>query len=722
MDTMTTPRRQSWSHVDLGDTAENDPLLACLVLLTRYYQNPFSPLSLVARLPLVDNKLTVELFPRSAGRASLDAELKTIKPDDIDDEDVPLVLLKNDGGAVLLILDDEGKKTVLDPKTPDTRVELNDVAPELSGQVILVSQQFKHSHRSQETLKKESKNWFWSVMIKSWPLYSEVLLASLLVNIFALVIPLFTMNVYDRVVPNHAIDTMWVLASGVAVVFIFDMLLKTLRSYFIDVANKHSDLELSAVIFQQVLGLSMSNRPRSVGSLANTVQSFEMFRDFITSSTMTILVDLPFVCIFLFVVYLIGGSLFWIPFLVIPIILIIGLLLQWPLIRLTRKAYQYASEKQATLFESLSTIETVKTTGAESILQSRWERIVNEASKNAMRLRLVSNTSISITNLATQVATIAIVIAGVYMISNNELTTGGLIACTILTGRALAPMAQVSTLFTRYFQSMNALESLNNIMQLETDISEDARFLHRPALKGDIEFKHVSFHYKDDDVNVLENINFKIKTGERVAIIGRVGSGKSTLGKLLLKLYTPTEGTILMDGTDYKQINPDDLRQQIGYVPQDVILFYGSIRDNICVGAPFIHDSALLNAADIAGVTQFTNNHPKGFDRPVGEKGSELSGGQRQSIAVARSLIMGPNILLLDEPTSAMDDNNERQIKKRLHEYLDDNHTLILITHKLSMLELVNRIIVLENGKVIADGSKEAVLNALKAGVTIRKQ
>lgn len=721
MDYMTTPRRQSWSHIDLTETAENDSLLACLVLLTRYYQNPFSPLSLTARLPLVKSRLTIDLFPRAAARAALDAELITRPVEEIEDDHIPLILLKKDGDAVLLILDDDGNRTIFDPRQPEVKINISDIRAELSDQCFLVEQQYKHTQRSQDTLEKEPKNWFWKVMIKSWPLYSEVLLASFLVNIFALVIPLFTMNVYDRVVPNHAIDTMWVLASGVAVVFIFDMLLKTLRSYFIDVANKHSDLELSATIFQQVLGLSMANRPRSVGSLANTVQSFEVFRDFITSSTMTVLVDLPFVCIFLFVIYLIGGNLFLVPFIVVPVIFIVGLLLQWPLIRLTRKAYQFSSEKQATLFESLSAIETVKTTGAESILQSRWEKIISEASKNSMHLRFVSNTSISITNLAQQIATIAIVIFGVYKISEGEITTGALIACTILTGRALAPMAQVSTLFTRYFQSMNALESLNKIMQLETDVNEETRFLHRPALKGDIEFRQVCFHYKDEEINAIDKINFKIKVGERVAIIGRVGSGKSTIGKLILKLYKPTEGTILLDGTDYKQINPDDLRQQIGYVPQDVVLFYGSVRDNICVGAPFIHDDYLLKAAEIAGVTQFTNNHPKGFDRQVGEKGAELSGGQRQAIAVARALIQKPNILLLDEPTSAMDDNNERQIKKHLQEYLSDKHTLILITHKISMLELVDRIIVLENGRIIADGSKESVLNALKSGMTVRK-
>lgn len=718
---MTTPRRQSWSHIDLGQIAEDDSLLACLVLLTRYYQNPFSPPSLIARLPLQNNKLSVDMFSRAAARASLDSEVRTLKSDQIDDANIPSVLIKKDGEAVLLIIDDNGKRRVLDPKQPDVQIDLSQIADELSDQIIFVEQQFKHTPRSQETFAKEQNNWFWKVVIKSWPLYSEVLLASFLVNIFALIIPLFTMNVYDRVVPNHAIETMWVLASGVALVFIFDMLLKGLRSYFIDVANKHSDIELSASIFQQVLGLSMATRPRSVGSLANTVQSFELFRDFITSTTMTVLVDLPFVFIFLFVIYLIGGNLFWIPFLVLPTIFLIGLLLQWPLIRLTRKSYQYGAEKQATLFESLATIETVKTTGAESLLQSRWEKIVNEASKNSMQLHFVANTSISITNLAQQIATIAIIIAGVYMISEGELTTGGLIACTILTGRALAPMAQVSTLFTRYFQSVNALESLNKVMQLDTDITDDIRYLHRPALKGEIEFKQVSFHYMDDEINVLQNLNFKINVGERVAIIGRVGSGKSTLGKVILKLYIPSEGTVLIDGTDYKQINPDDLRQQIGYVPQDVVLFYGSIRDNICIGAPFINDAALLKAAEIAGVTSFTNNHPKGFDRQVGEKGAELSGGQRQSVALARALVMSPNIILLDEPTSAMDDSNEKQIKNRLNNYLSDNHTLILITHKISMLELVNRIIVLENGKVIADGSKEAVLNALRTGVTVRK-
>ncbi|MCC5015935.1 MULTISPECIES: type I secretion system permease/ATPase [unclassified Legionella] len=719
---MATFKRQSWSTIDLHTLPPQDSLLGCLVLLTRYYRNPYSAQSLTARLPLEQNKLTVKLFARAAERASLSAEIFDKSIDKIKNNELPAVLLLEKGEACLLIQDAQGKRKIINPQTPTEQLEPAAISASYTGQTILVQPEYKYTTRAEETLGKPPKNWFWKVFLKSWRTYSEVLVASLLINLFALVIPLFTMNVYDRVVPNHAIATMWVLASGVGLVFLFDVLLKTLRSHFIDLAGKRSDIELSANIFEQILGISMQTRPKSVGALTNTVQSFEIFRDFITSSTITILVDLPFVVIFILVIYFIGGSLFWIPLLTIPIIFVIGILLQFPLIKLTKQSYQYAAEKQAILFESLSNIETVKTTTAESALQSRWEQLIGLAAKTGMKLRLVSNTSINLTILAQQAATIIMVLAGVYLISEGDLTMGALIACTILTGRALAPMAQVASLLTRYYQSVNALTSLNRIMQLPIDVNEDSHFLHRPVLRGQIEFHQVSFSYGDGKNSILKAISFKIKAGEKIAIIGRVGSGKSTLARLILKLYLPDEGTILLDDTDYRQINPDDLRQQIGYVPQDITLFYGSVRDNICVGAPFIDDASLIRASNIAGVTSFINSHPDGFDRQVGEKGSELSGGQRQSIAIARALLRNPNILLLDEPTSAMDDNSERRFKTQLIEHMTENHTLILVTHKFSMLELVNRIIILDDGKIIADGPKESVLSALKAGMTVERK
>lgn len=719
---MTNFKRQSWSTVDLSTLPQHDPLLACLVLLTRYYQTPYSPQSLTARLPLKKNKLTPELLARAAARASLSCEVINQAIDKISPTHLPSILLLKEGESCLLVLDDEGKLKIIQPQASQALNDPSLIAKQYTGQAIVVKPEYKHSQRAQETLAKEPKNWFWKVLVKSWPIYSEVLLASFLINLFALVIPLFTMNVYDRVVPNRAIATMWVLASGVALVFFFDFLLKTLRAYFIDEANKRCDQELSAAIFQQILGINMNVRPKSVGALANTVQSFEIFRDFITSSTITVLIDLPFAFIFILVIYFIAGSLFWIPLTIIPIVFLIGLIIQWPLVHLTRQSYQYASEKQATLIESLANVETVKTAGAESGLQSRWEQIVDLAAKNSMKLRMFSNTSINLSIFAQQTATIITVIAGVYLITEGELTMGALIACTILTGRALAPMSQVASLFTRYFQSVNALKSLDRVMQLPVDANENAHFLHRPALKGQVEFKHVSFTYEDSSQNILKNVSFKINPGERVAIIGRIGSGKSTLARLILKLYTPTEGLILLDNTDYHQINPDDLRQQIGYVPQDVSLFYGSVRNNITIGAPFIDDAALIKAANIGGIGSFTNKHPDGFDRQVGEKGAELSGGQRQAVAISRALLRDPHLIILDEPTSAMDDNSERRIKQQLNEHLSDNHTLVLITHKLSMLELVNRIIVLDDGYLIADGPKESVLSALRAGMPVNKE
>lgn len=718
---MVNLKKQIWSDLDTQSLPTEDSLLACLVLLTRYYHNPFSAQSLSARLPLEKNKLTPELLPRAAARAALECEAFTVDMMDLENSNLPAILILKDNEACILIVDENGEKKVIQTANVGELKDPAEIEPLYTGTTYIIHPEYKFTTRAEDTLGKERKNWFWKVMFKSWPMYTEVLVASLLINLFALVVPLFTMNVYDRVVPNRAIETMWVLASGVALVFIFDLILKTLRSYFIDHASKRTDKELSASIFQHILGISMDKRPKSVGAFANTVQSFEVFREFITSSSVTILVDLPFVFIYLLFIYFIGGILFIIPLLILPFVFLVGIGLQFPLIKLTKQSYQYAAEKQATLFESLANIETVKTTGAESVLQSRWEQLVELASKNSMKLKLVANTSINLSSLAQQLATIIMVLAGVYMITDGKLTTGGLIACTILAGRAVAPMAQISSLLTRYYQATNALRSLDKVMQLPADVDEKANFLHRPALKGKVEFRQVSFNYAEAKIGILKSLNFTIKSGEKVAVIGRVGSGKSTLARLILKLYIPSEGTILLDDTDYRQLNPDDLRQQVGYVPQDVVLFYGSVRQNITIGAPFVDDSSLLRAAEVAGVSQITDKHPDGYDRQVGEKGSELSGGQRQSVSIARALIRNPKLLIMDEPTSAMDDNSERIFKQNMTKFLTPEHTFILITHKVSMLELVDRLIVLDDGKVIADGPKEAVLTALRQGMSIKR-
>jgi ATP-binding cassette, subfamily C, bacterial LapB len=713
--------QQGWDTLSYEELPHGDSLLACLVVLSRYYKHPKSANSLSARLPLQKNRLTLDLIPRAAKRANLEANLDELTMDTITPSMLPMIVMDKSGEAHLLISLDNETIKVIDFSNPEAYIDFDSIKGNCTNQIIRVEPIYQYSDRSTETLGKEKRNWFWPIFLSSWPIYIEVLIASFLISLFAVVMPLFIMNVYDRVVPNNAIDTLWVLSTGIFVVFFFDFILKSLRSYFIDWANKKTDSELSTKIFSHVMGIRMIERPKSVGSMANIVQSYELFRDFITSGTITILIDIPFVFIFIFVIYMIGGPLFWVPILVIPLILFFGFVFQIPLVVLTKKSYKLAAEKQSILFESLHNIETVKTTNSESNLQSRWEEVARLSIANSSRIKQLSTLSVNIAVFFQQLATVFIVIWGVYLIAQNEITLGALIAATILSGRAVAPMTQVANLLTRYYQSTNALKGIDRLMQLNTDTVDETSYLHRPKIEGNIEFNEVTFEYGEDKTPILKNINLSIQKGEKVAIIGRVGSGKSTLARLLLHLYEPTSGKVLIDGTDYKQINPDDLRHHIGYVCQDVSLFYGSIRDNITVSTPFVDDAQLIDVCNLTGIGQFTNKHPMGIDRPVGERGLELSGGQRQCVAIARALILEPRIIIFDEPTSSMDDNTERLFKKRFKQYLTPDHTLLIITHKFSMLELVDRVVVLDDGRIVADGPKNSVISALKAGMPLEK-
>ena len=563
---------------------------------------------------------------------------------------------------------------------------------------------------------EQPKHWFWSVIKKSWPIYSEVLIASFLINLFAVILPLFIMNVYDRVVPNHALTTLWVLAIGVAVVFIFDFVMRTLRGYFIDIASKQVDIELSASVFEQILNVRMAQRPKSVGAMANMVHAFESFREFITSVSITVLIDVPFTLLFVAIMLLIGG---WpiaiVPLIAMPLAVGFGCLIQKPLNNMVKENYHYSTQKQATLIETLNNIEVVKSIGAESTLQGRWEQVSKVAAKLGVKLRFLSNMGINFSIFTQQFSSIIVVVVGVYLIAAGELTVGGLIACTILAGRALAPMSQVAGLLTRYQQSVNAIAAVDHLMKMPVEREKNHRPLHRPNLKGAIEFREVGFSYPEQATPALTGISFKIAAGEHVGILGRMGAGKTSLEKLILGLYQPTAGNILIDGVEMQQIDLAQLRRSIGYVPQDVSLFYGSILSNIVFHAPYVDDSLILQAAMLSNVNQFTNNHPQGLDAEIGEKGSHLSGGQRQSVAVARAMLLNPPILIMDEPTNAMDDKTALQLRQNLHSFIN-NKTLLLVTHQGSMLSLVDRLLVIDHGKLIADGPKDQVLQALKEG------
>jgi ATP-binding cassette subfamily C protein LapB len=544
-------------------------------------------------------------------------------------------------------------------------------------------------------------------------IYRDVLLASLVINMFILASPLFTMNVYDRVVPNNAIETMWVLAIGIFVVHILDFVLKMTRSYFLELAAKKSDIIISSRLFEKVMDLSMSEKPKSVGSFANNLRDFDSIRSFLTTSTMTAFIDFPFTIIFLAVITVLGGELVVVPITVISIILIYSFFVKEPLRQSIEATQEASANKNSILIESLVNLETIKTMGASSHAQWKWEEATGEIANKGVKSKILSATIPNFNAFFTQVNTIAIMIFGVYKLQEMEMTMGALIAIVMLSGRAISPFGQMASLTTQYQQSKQAYDGLQKIMDMQVERPAEKKFIQRVKFTGDIEFKNVTFKYGEEENPALDNVSLKIRAGEKVGIIGRVGSGKTTVEKLILGLYEPTNGTVSIDGIDIKQIDPADLRKNIAYVPQDIVLFKGTVRQNILMKNPHVSDSSIIEAARVSGSELFTNTHPKGFDMDVEERGESLSGGQRQSLAIARAFTVDTSIALLDEPTNMMDGATEAYVKHNLYEKFEDK-TIILVTHKYSLLDLVDRVIVFENGKIALDGPKQEVMKKLK--------
>lgn len=702
-----------------GDDARPaDALLDCLLWLARHFHQPASAEALLAGLPLEGHRLTPALCARAAARAGLSARLVRRKPDEISDRVLPAMLLLDQGEACILVRRaDEGMLVVVLPEFGDGEqaVRAEDLLARYTGHAIFARPAYRADavRAGPDAVPDHAPQaWFWGVIRQCWPVYGEVLVASLLLSLCALVMPLFTMNVYDRVVPNHALETLWALAVGVGLVLLFEFAMRMLRGYFVDLAGKRIDVTVSATVFEKVLGIEMKSRPASVGSLSSQLQEFESVRDFLTSATITTLIDLPFAAVFIAAMFWVGGPLAWVPLLTVPLVLGLSLALQGPLSRAVRASSACAAQRQAALVETLVGLETIKTTGAEGVAQRQWEQVVGQMARLALRSRWLSACVINAALFAQQAATLAVVVIGVYLIADDRLTMGGLIACTILAGRALAPLSQMAGLTTRYHQARTALAGIERTMALPVERPPGKHFLHRPPLRGEIEFRAVSFRYPGRDGAALDGVSFRIASGERVGLIGRIGSGKTTIEKLILGLYPPDAGSVLVDGAEVRQLDPAALRRGIGHVPQDVMLFSGTVRDNIVIGAPWADDAAVLRAARLGGVSEFIERLPEGYDLRLGERGEGLSGGQRQAIAIARAELLQPPVLLLDEPSSAMDNRSEEQFKARLAAALGER-TLLLVTHRGSLLSLVDRLIVMDQGRIVADGPKAEVLNAL---------
>lgn len=696
-----------------------DTLLESLLLVCRLHGVATSRDALVAGLPLRDGKMTPALVKRSASRVHLAATILKKSLDKTRQEFLPaILLLKDDEACVVTKVNLETKTVgVIFPELGDAEVALplDDLLARSAGYFIVAKLKFTFDQRAPSVGKVTVRHWFWGSLAENSRIYRDIMVAAFVVNMFALAMPLFTMNVYDRVLPNRATETLWVMALGISLIFVGDLVLRTMRGYFLDWASTRIDIKLTARIMEQVLGIRLEQRPNSVGSFASNLRSFETVRDFITSATITTLIDIPFGLIFICVMAWISWPMIIPVLLGAVVILIYSFSVQTKMHDLSETMYRASATRNATLIESLVGLETVKALGIEGQMQRKWEHSAHFLTEVSSKLRLLSS---SINNGAAtmqQLITVTLVILGVYLVINGELTMGGLIASTMLASRALVPIAQTAGLLTQYHNAATSLNSLDEIMQRPVERPADSTFLSRPVFNGDIEFREVSFKYPGAEGNALTKVSFKIKAGEHVAVLGRMGSGKSTIHKLILGLYQPTEGAVLIDGIDARQIDPAELRRSIGYVQQDTQLFYGSLRDNLTISAPHVEDAAVIAAARVGGIDEFVNSHPKGFDMLIGERGETLSGGQRQGVGVARAFINDPAILLLDEPTSAMDHTGEDAIRTRLVENTR-NKTLLLISHRSSLYALVNRIIVIDSGRVVADGAKEQVTDALRNG------
>ncbi len=695
----------------------DDPLLDGLLILCHLHGRPASRASLCSGLPLAQQRLGADLLPRAAARAGLQGRVLQRPLTDISPLNLPVLLLLNDGrSAVLQRWREDGRALVLPCEADggEQWVEREALEQAYAGRAL-----FARPRHTLEDLRSplvpRVEAWFRDTLRHSRWLYGDALLASLLINVLGLMVPLFVMQTYDRVVPNQALSTLWVLVAGLFIGTAFELVLRMVRAHLLDQAGKKTDLILSATLFERITGMSMKARPATIGGFAQSIHDFQGLREFLTAVTLTSIIDLPFVALMLLVIGLLGGWLVLIPLIAFPLAVGFALIIQARLRDTVQKSLSLGAVRQALLIETLGGLETLKACGAESERQYQWEHTNGAIARLDAHARNLSSLASNGTLFIQQFCGMATIVAGVYSIIAGNLSVGALVASYMLGSRVLAPLGQIAGLITRYQQAQLTMRSTDALMALPQEREAQQQALEHTTLKGGLALSHVTFRYPGQAAAALQDVSLSIQPGERIGIIGRSGSGKSTLARMLMGFHHPDDGQVLLDNLDLRQLDIADLRSQIGYVAHDLPLLAGSLRDNLTLGARHVSDARMLEVAELTGVTELARQHPNGFDRPVGERGQLLSGGQRQAVLLARALLLEPPILILDEPTSHMDNSGEEQLRQRLLAWVPGK-TLLLVTHRTSMLSLVDRLLVLDNGKIVADGPKDAVVDALRKG------
>ena len=702
-------------------------LFGGLALLTRCLGSPISAQTLAANTLLNDQgrpdlNSCAEVL-RSHGYES---RLSQRRLDDIPPAMLPALATTLDGGGLVLmgvVQDGAGERSfeILRPDGARERWSQERLQSVYSGYCWFLKAKASQDTRSELPEYAMKRGWFWQVIWRFRGYYLQVVIASVLINVLALIGSLYVMNVYDRVIPNRAYETLWVLSIGVLAANVFELLARTIRAKLTDIAGKKADLIISAAIFRRVMAMDLAQKPASSGSYANNLRDFESVREFMTSATLLALVDLPFVLLFVFVMWLVAGPLALIPLLTIPLVVAAGLIAQIPLARYTSASMREGSQRQGLAVEAVEGLETLKAHNATNWAQQRWERYTAATAAISMKLKDWSNGVVHFSVLVQQANTVCLVVYGTYLIHYENpaarITMGALIACVILSGRALAPLSQVAGLMVRFQQARVALGGLDAIVSRPTEHHVDRAGVSLNQIRGELRFDGVSYRYGTPQMpgpRVLQELSITVRPGEKVAVLGRIGSGKSTLLRLASGLYAAAEGTVLLDGVDMRQIDPADVRAQVSLLSQQPRLFMGTLRENLDMGRMdrLSNDDELIAALGRFGLDRMAQQHPLGLNMPIGEDGHGLSGGQKQIVALARLTLRAPKVVLLDEPTSGLDDMTERAVLVALTEWAADR-TLIVVTHRPQVLPFVDRVIVVDQGRVVLDGARDAVLKRL---------
>lgn len=719
------PGTQATRPAPAGNDVMADPMLMCLTMAAKLLDRPVHLQVLRAGFALDERgRVPLAAYPDLAHKHGLMAAWSRIKVAEIPAYVLPVLMPLMDGRACVL-RGFEGKDAIVlwaHTGMETQRIAVSELQSLARPEVLAVKVAPKRHDQTLAPMHGKAFSWFWDTLWRFRHFYVESMVATVVANILTLASVFFTMNVYDRVVPTQAYSSLWTLAIGTSIAIFMEFIMRWLKARLVDLGGKKADLAINATLLREIMAIRLEHRPQSVGIFASSMRDFESLRDFFSSSSLVLLADMPFVLMYLALIAIVAGPLALVPAAVVPVLLIVGLYAQKPLMKAMRENMKESGDKQSVLVESVLNLELLKAHNAESYLQRRWEMSNLAGSDSYKKIRSLTNWIMGLTTAIQQLVTVAMVVGGVYMIHANQLTLGGLIAAVILAGRAISPLASVMSLASRYQQAVSSLETLDGLIKRPRDRIHGRNYVVPESIEGHLEADAVEFSYPGQHkIPVIKKISMTIPAGQKVAMLGRVGSGKSTMLRLMAGLYAPLAGNIRLDGLDLQQIEPAEVRNRMGYVGQDPQLFMGTLRENLILSDSWINDGRIAETLKSLGIYDIVANHPLGLDMSITEAGGGLSGGQRQLLSIARMMLRNPRLVFMDEPTANMDQNSEARVIAVLKEWLR-GRTLLMSTHRPQLLEWVDQIAVIDGGQCVAMGPKQEMIEKLSRGIDVNAQ